>query len=520
MKHRFLMIGLGLGVLLAQGPAVHAAAAPAVAAQAQPTADEIEASRAAIRDIDLDRLDNDQDYARAVLRHLDLLDQVADNPVVHESIDILRLSALRTLEQNDQIRTVVDRILARRPTEPATYAAVWRASLLITDYSRAVAVVDQASRELPGVEWAALRDSMGPRVPALMLTQFQRDDDDRLGRQLAEALFRIGWPGTGDLERSNDLRLILVDYRLDQGDTRAAADLAAGLTDPVAVLPLLVLRRYDGLFEPGDNRVARLQRALADYDRLTLEALGPQPRVGPALDRARFLRGLGRHREALALLEPFTNDPAASMDDDYRGIWAYNEAANALMSLDRKDEAVAMMERLLAAPVAENTDLIGPAINHASVLIDAGRHAEALAYATRLDRESSRLANDYGKMWIASAIVCSLAYLERAGEAAPMLERLRAGSDDNQAALMRAYLCLGNMEEAEALVIRRLEGDHPESMVLAFQDYQIDRDEMHDGDPAFDRFMSLSERPAIQAALERVGRVLQLPLSRTHWGGI
>ena len=60
----------------------------------------------------------------------------------------------------------------------------------------------------------------------------------------------------------------------------------------------------------------------------------------------------------------------------------------------------------------------------------------------------------------------------------------------------------------------------PKSLVLAFQDFQLDSDEIREDDPAFDRFMSLSERPAIRAALERVGRVLQLPLARTHWGGI
>lgn len=421
----------------------------------------------------------------------------------------------------------MDRILARRPTEPGTFVEAWWAALSIPDLGRAVAALDQASRDLAGIDWAELREAIGSRAPALMLGQLQRDDDDQLGRRLAEALFRIGWPGAGDLERSNDLRLILVKYRIDQGDTRAAADLAAGLTDPVAILPLLVLHRYDGLFDAGDDRVARLRRALVDYDRQTLEALGPQPQVGPALERARFLRGLGRNREALTLLEPFTQDPASSMDDlnlsvddDYRAIWAYNEAAAALVSLGRKDEAVALMERLLTAPVAENADLIGPYINHASLLIDAGRYAAALAWATRLDREFSQFANDYGRMWIASAVVCSLAYLNRAGETGPMMERLRAGTDNNPAALTRSYLCLGNMQEAEALVIRRLEGENAESLVLAFQDFQLDSDEIREDDPAFDRFMSLSERPAIRAALERVGRVLQLPLARTHWGGI
>jgi len=516
MKRRFLLAGLGLCLLHAPaaGSAVSVEAPPATA----PSEEAIEAARVAISQIDFGRLQEEQGYAREVLGHLDVLDSATEEPDASLAIDTLRLPALSTLDRNQEIPTVVDRVLARRPRDAEPYNSAWWAALSIPDLPRAVAVLEQASRNVPGIGWGDLRESLGPLVPGYVLAQLERENEDAMRLRLAEALFRIDWPGTGYLERRSDIRLILLKHRLDNHDIQVARDLAAGLTDPFSVLPLLVLRRYDPLFEPDADRVARLRSAIAEYDRQTLEALGAEPTVGAAFERARLLRRLGRESEAFALLEPFTRDVRATVEGDYRGMWVINEAANALLSLGRNDEAVAVMESLLALPVAENTELIGPFINHATVLLEAGRPAESLAYAERLEREFSRFASDYGKKVIAVSIVCALAELDRADEARPMMERLRSG-ENGLGLLTDAYLCLGDTDAAEATVIRRLESEDPDSMVLAFQDYQVASEGAARGDPSVDRLMSLRERPAVRAALNRVGRVLQLPLARLELGG-
>ena len=59
-----------------------------------------------------------------------------------------------------------------------------------------------------------------------------------------------------------------------------------------------------------------------------------------------------------------------------------------------------------------------------------------------LESGDAQQANDYGRMWISSAIVCALAGLNRPAEAAPRIERMRAQSEVNPAALTRAYLCV------------------------------------------------------------------------------
>ena len=503
---------VGAALLLAGG-------VPAAAQAPQPGEAEIETSRAAVAEADVDRIYDDPDYARELLAHLDTLDAATGDSRARLAMDSLRLTALSVLERHDEIRTVVDRVLSRRPADPAIYRAAWWAALSIPDLPRAVAVAETASRHVRGIGWGEVREFMGSQVPGYVLIQLERDGDDALRLRFAESLFRIGWPGGGDLERTNDLRRILVDYRIEQGDHGAAADLAAGLTDPASLLSLILLRRYDALFATDEERLARLRTAISEYDRLTLQALGTEPTVGAAFDRARFLRRLGRERDALTLLEPFIRDVAGLVGADYRGIWVVNEAAYALLSLDRGDEAVELMERLVRIPLEANGDLIGPYINQSIILLEADRPAEALAYATRLEREFAGFASDYGKRLIDSSIVCALAALGRASEAGPILERLRAAREDQPSPLTRAELCLGNVDEAEAAVISRLEGEHPETIVLAFQDYLLESDAGPGPDRDDDRLMSLRDRPAVRQALERVGRVLGLPLARLALGG-
>ena len=492
-----------------------------VAAQRAPQSDEqVEAARAAIARIDAEQMIADPDYARQVLGHLDVLDGATDDPEFQTAIDSVRLTAVTTIGEPEPIRQATDRILAARPTDATSYGVAWWAVMSIPDYPRGLAVVEQASQRVPGVGWAELREALGPEDPWYVF-QYFREQDDKVSRaRLAAALYRIGWPGGGNLDGTDSLRMMLLQDRLEQGDEAQARDYAASLVTPTSLLPLLLLKRYDALVPPGADRLARLRETVAAYDRQTLDVMGTEPDATRILQRAHFLRSVGRERDAYALLEPHTRDVAATVEADGQGMWLINEAVYALLSLGRSDDAVRLMERLVARPVAENADLIGPYINHSIVLLEAGRPAEALAYATTLERDHSQFANDYGKMWIAASIVCSLAALDRGAEATPTLERLRSGFDDNPGALTRALLCLNDLDGVEAVVIRRLESEDPQSMVLSLQNYAHSPEAVTGLSPLFERLQAVRERPDVRAALERVGRLLDLPLSRIYWGDV
>jgi len=539
MKKAFFLTGLaalglapaaaGVGIAQPPAPASTAPAAPPPAAAPVPaapaaapalSAEEIEASRRAVGSADVGRLLNDRAYAATMLAHLDRLAPLAESdPEIRLAIENLRLFALITQERPDDVRAGVDSVLAQRPTEGAHYVGAWYGALSIEDMDRALAVVETASRNVPGVRWAALREIFEVDPVGLVLRRFQELHQEDKRARMAQALFHIGWTGGGDAEEADFIRSILVEDRLRQHDERGAADLAAGIVTPSEILPMIVQTRFDTALPPGRDRLELLGGALAARDRATAEALAGAPRdVRRVLDRMQYLRSLGRDSDALALAMPFTRDVRATVAAGREGMWIVNEAAYALIALGRNDEAVALMRRLVALPVAQNGALIGPFINHAEILNATGRHAEALDHARMLARDDASYANDYGKMWISSSTVCALAGLNRSPEAAPELERMRAQSDVNPAALTRAYLCLGDSDAAAALMVHRLQGDDAKAAILALQNYTLSHESGQDG-RLFALLAALRDRPEVSAALARVGHVLTLPLARTYWGG-
>lgn len=500
-----------------------AAAGGVATVQAEPSAAEtnaVDAARAAVAESDVNRLLTDRDYAREILGHLDTLTTTSTDPEWLLALDTLRLFALMSLERPDEMRAAVARVLASRSSDAEPYSAAWWAALSIPDFPLAATAVEQAARNVPGIGWAELRRSLGREQPAALLQALDEAHDDATRVRFAEALFRIGWPGGGDIEGADFLRTILIDSRLARGDNAGAAGLAASLTAPTAVLPVLLLRRYDNVLGADADRLSLLRSSVASYDRETAAAVGASPGLLNALYRARHLRSVGRDSEALALLMPFTRDVGATVSADENGMWLVNDAVYILLALGRNNEAVALMERLVALPVGNNQSLIGPYINHARILGKAGRHAEALAYARRIEQDHGALANDYGRTVLASTIICELAALGRADEARPLVARIEATGEIGHATLLRAHLCLNDMAAAEALVVRRLAGDDPQAVLLAFQTYEIAPERAPDPDPEVDRLMSLRDRPAVRAAIERVGRIMSVPLARSVWTGI
>jgi tetratricopeptide (TPR) repeat protein len=381
-----------------------------------------------------------------------------------------------------------------------------------------VAAVEAASRDVAGVGWRELRQVFDRATMGNLLYELKTRAEDDLRVRLARALFAIGWPGGGDAEAADSLRLILADDRLDHDDRDGAAGLVSGITTPGALLSLIVRPRYDTILAPGEDRLALLERVLAETDRTTAAALARDPRdPGLVLARAQYLRGIGRNAEALDLLRPFLRKPRDTVAASEQGLWLVNEAAYALIALGRNDEALRLMRRLAALPTQENAQLIGARINYSLLLWDTGHYDDALERAARLERDAADMTSAFGQAWISSASACALARLGRVDEAAARISDLRAESTLNPDALMRAYLCTGDADAAAALMVERLGGDDPVPAILSLQHYQSSHGDSQTG-PLYDALGQIGARPDVRAALDRVGRVLTLPLARTRWG--
>jgi tetratricopeptide (TPR) repeat protein len=292
-----------------------------------------------------------------------------------------------------------------------------------------------------------------------------------------------------------------------------------GIGTPGTTLSQIVQLRYDSTLAPGRDRLEVLQRALVQRDRQTAEALAASPRnMERVEERATFLSGTGRDEEALALLAPYSNDFAATIMAG--GTELVNDVPYLLLRLGRKDEAVAAMARLARLPPAQIPTVLNAGfnakINYFGILVDAGRYQEALdeirTFRTRDPLRDS--VNNYGQAWILASSICALAGLDRLAEARPQIDRLRGLRNTNPRALSQALLCAGDTDAAAAELVRRL-GDHDPSLaILALQNFETGAGPP---DPLYRRLMTLRERPDVRAALDRVGRVLAIPLPQAFW---
>lgn len=514
------------GAARAEAPVQAPAPAPqgdAPAPAGRPSQAEVQASLNAIGAADTRRLLTDRVYAGELLGHLDrIAPYMSDDPAAGNAVLSMRLLALATLERPAEGGPLIDRVIEARPGEAGQYAAAWLAALGFRDRARAVALIETASRAVPGVGWADLRSLLDRQTVFSLLFQLKTGNQNAERLRFAEALFRIGWPGGGDAESGDFIRAILLDDRIAAGDAGAARGYAGGMTTLPQILSLSTGRRYDPALPDGADRMAMIRAALERQDRVTREGLAAAPQdMERLVDRIAYFRRLGREEEALAVALPHLRDAPATAVNGEHGMWVVSEAAFALAALGRLEEALALMDRIAALPLADHPGLISLRINHLELLWDAGRHEEVLRRAALLDTDIDRFASDYGKMWIASSRVCALAALGRPAETAPLIARMVELRDTNAPALTRAYLCLGDDAAAAALLVHRLEGSDPGTAIMALQDYTLG------GGPAEaraasgalrSRLLALRERPEVRAAFDRVARTLSLPLSRSYWG--
>jgi hypothetical protein len=312
--------------------------------------------------------------------------------------------------------------------------------------------------------------------------------------------------------------MILIERQVEGGDVAAARRLVPDVRGLFSSLALATDRRFDPLIGDGD-RTARVSTAIEAEDRDTSSRLAQAPEdVDRLVDRAAFLRSVGRDRAVLDLLLPLMADPAIIVARGDKGLWLVNEAAHSLISTGAPDEGVELMRPLATMDLQERPDLINTSINFISVLYRTGRTEEALREAERLAAAGADVANDYGKMIIWAGGACAAASLGRRAESDNWLRRMEPEIEENPAAMLMALLCRGEMERAERVLIAALESDTwRKHAILWFQDYDP-RPRPAVSQREHERFMELRARPAAQAAFQRIGHRLRLPMADTVYG--
>src|SRR5262245_2739707 len=205
------------------------------------------------------------------------------------------------------------------------------------------------------------------------------------------------------------LRLHHARLLIRRGDLAAARSRLETVIEPQLVMMLRIDRSFDPIrgdpaFERRLDVAAAANAALERARRIASE----RPRsLDSILGVAQALRALGRHEEALAVLNPAISaaqrpDAAKRFDDVAEKLnWLLNEKAYALYDLGRVAEA----HDVFGASIAAGEDgqwSVSQVINFASMLDGEGHARDALEVLRTVGR-----ASPYGDMWTAAVRVCS-----------------------------------------------------------------------------------------------------------------
>lgn len=524
---------VGLAFTLAIGVAPLAAATipspPPVgnerAAQpAEMVGNRLAAFEALVAAFDPDRVFVDDAYASAVLELVEEMEpdlRSLDRELA--AARFLKGYALIGLERSDEASAVAEQMIAMAGSSKSSgYTILLLSQMMVDDAAGALQTIERASMDLgEGSLAAPFRALLTPEMVLYTGYAASEREDDTGGYRLSEALLKLGWDGHDDPALVDFHRLQALKGRVEKGDLSGAKAIFPKIESPRGAIGIFASKRYDALFDPGFDRPAAVVSMLAAEGVRTAQRRDAAPDdLKAVLARAQYLRSVGDNEAAFALLEPLIGDMSAIEAAGTDAFWIVNEAVYALVDLGRGDDAIVLMERLIALDHERHPDLINMTINHGVILKDLGRYSEALAHAQNVEAEQARFASPYGLMFVWSTAVCSLAAEGKPEEAAPWFKKMEAKSEVNRSAMMTALLCLNDLDRAERLVIQRLRGDDHMTMLIALQDYRKgdDRFATAFGKTLRARWDSVVARPSVQAAIEEAGRIMTLPLAVTYWG--
>jgi len=485
-------------------------------APSQSGAERIREAERALASVDEPRVLRDAEYAGAMADHLLVLQA---GPGLSESrrswLERVIVYALAAAGRHDRAQAAADALLRSQAGDQRSYELALFAARRAARWERTAELVQRALR-LPTEMGAAL---LSPPTVGSLLRDMRAAGALAARARTAEALVAAGWPGDSEPPSASDwLRQILIDRELERGDVAAARRLASEVQGLWTVLELVTDRRYDPVVADSD-RLAAVRAAIERQDRFTAERLAAAPDDTERLvDRAGFLRSIGRDREVLDLLLPLMGEVRLVAGRHRRGLWLVNEAAYSLIATGAAGEAAELMRPLFDLNIDANPELVNTSINFVSILWQAGQSEEALRRADAFMAGGARHASDYGKMWIIANAVCAATDLRRTADAEAWLARTSGIASSNHSAMLQALLCRNDLAGAERVLLAALEDDtHRNSAILWLQDYDR-QPQAGRAERVRESFRRLGSRAAVEAALARVGHRLRLPLPPSRYG--
>lgn len=315
-------------------------------------------------------------------------------------------------------------------------------------------------------------------------------------------------------------RVDLARRQADLNDLPALRDTVRSIDDPATLVSIAQDRRFAALWTEmqaagrfdwlavGEADVARQRNRVAE-NRRDLESVRGLMRI---------LRELGRYDEAVTVglaARQQLIDPKAFDDQANNAHWLLNDLAYAYGDAGRLAEADEAFREAVAT-AAPQGDRISQPVNYSEMLVRHGREREALVLLQAItDKDGSAI----GLNWRDAGLACAQAGSDRT-RADALADDLLKRWEANPAAVSHALLCLDRLDDAAALMVRRLRSDDHRAEALTAS---VIGKRPPGGDTAWDRRMQANRdavwaRPEVKAALAPVGRRIEVPYFGSYWG--
>lgn len=436
---------------------------------------------------------------------LDPLLEQSDLPADKGQVEGLRSFALARTGKFAEARAAIERAVdaALNPT-PLLLRQLFVMRALTGDVNGAAQTLQLVAESNP--KWLA-------ELPSELIVDVQRSvaGDDQRSFDLAYTLVAANHAPPDETVGDGDgLRLQVIAGLAKRDRLEDAAPIIAALINTANIARLAVDRRYQSLWPALEARLGPgADTADAAFIAAAEKRLAANPQsVIARAGVAEALNIASKEPEALARMMDVGATPDALARLSNRELWTLNLKAALLAEAGRTDEALEVMDAVAALPAEGRPSLLSFRILGADMAEESGRHADALARAAAAD---SADLNDFGKQALAGIRTCALARSGKLADAQNVAATMPAGwsKDGNNRAVQTALACVGRMDAAAAVLIKRLEDESSRDDAL----FELQPFLINDRPNAPDRatkaaLRTLKARPDVKAAFLKWGRDL------------
>lgn len=320
------------------------------------------------------------------------------------------------------------------------------------------------------------------------------------------------WQPDDDFTDLSDLRLELTRLHVRDGNVDRASEVAQSLVvAPAASIGAIIRLLVEKDFAP---LIARDQQTFEFAVLLDWQVNSARTRAEAApdnlrrqLDYADALLLLDRKEEALAFVDTLlaranTTDGAQAFQDQNEQLnWAHNTRATILDAMQSPEESLAALERGVEAANASGSDRVSQSLNRSHDLVRLGRSRDALDALASFDPNN---ASPYGDMVALRVRTCALHQTGDIAGAQASLNEMRARASDSVIQVYSASICTNDLDSAARLYIQMLDDPLERGRVVISLQTFIEHE------PAFEydrqnaaRINALRERRDVRRAIER-----------------